>query len=130
MKEKIPLKGEYVEERSGAERLLDLAYGNHPKSAALKPKALKILRVLREGPKSVEELGKALELDLNTAAGKKKFYVLMKPLRETGMISARKAGGKTFYYLSYEGFNQYLREIRKEAEYWLNPVQGEVKNSI
>ncbi|MEM2875306.1 MAG: helix-turn-helix domain-containing protein [Candidatus Hadarchaeales archaeon] len=109
-----------MEERSGAERLLNLAYGNHPKSAALKPKALRVLRALREGAKTVEELGGILELDLSTAAGKKKFYVLVKPLRETGMISVRRTGGKTFYYLSYEGFNQYLREIRKEAEYWLS----------
>jgi len=119
-----------VEERSGAERLLNLAYGNHPKSAALKPKALRVLRTLREGPKTVEELAKVLELDLGTPAGKKKFYVLVRPMRETGMISVRKARGKTFYYLSYEGFNQYLREIRKEADYWLNPIAEQPKSSV
>ena len=49
----------------------------------------------------------------------------MRPLRETGMVSTRRAGGKTVYYLSYDGFSQFLREIRKEAEYWL--VQSESK---
>jgi DNA-binding transcriptional ArsR family regulator len=110
-----------MEERSGAERLLQLAYGNHPKSSSLKPEALKVLRALRENAKSLEELAAVLGLDTNSTAGRKHFYVLMRPLRETGMISTRRAGGKTLYYLSYDGFNQFLREIRKEAEYWLTP---------
>ncbi|MFH1820916.1 MAG: winged helix-turn-helix domain-containing protein [Methanobacteriota archaeon] len=111
--------GDGLEERSGAERLLDLAYGNHPKSSSLKPEALKVMRSLKEGAKNIDELAVVLGLDLNTAAGRKHFYVLLKPLRETGMISTRKAGGKTIYYLSYDGFSQFLRDIRKEAEYWL-----------
>ena len=98
-----------------------LAYGNHPKSSSLKPEALKVLRALRENPKSIEELATILGLDLNAAASRKHFYVLMRPLRETGMIGTRRAGGKTIYYLSYEGFSQFLREIRKESEYWLMP---------
>ncbi|MGC8817240.1 MAG: helix-turn-helix domain-containing protein [Candidatus Hadarchaeum sp.] len=110
-----------MEERGGAERLLDLAYGNHPKSSSLKPEALKVMRSLREGAKSIDELAAVLGLDLKTPGGRKHFYVLMKPLRETGMIATRKAGGKTVYYLSYDGFSQFLRDIRKEAEYWLVP---------
>lgn len=110
-----------MEEVSVATRLLELAYGNHPKSASLKPEALKVLKALKEGGKNIDELGGVLGLDLNATAGRKHFYVLMRPLRETGMISTRRAGGKTVYYLSYDGFNQFLREIRKEAEYWLTP---------
>ena len=108
-----------MEERGGAEKLLALAYGNHPKSSSLKPEALKVMRALREGPKNIDELAGILGLDLKTPRGRKHFYVLMKPLRETGMIATRKAGGKTVYYLSYDGFSQFLRDIRKEAEYWL-----------
>lgn len=109
-----------MEERGGADRLLALAYGNHPKSAALKPEALKVMRALRDqGTMSIDQLGVVLGLDLNSPAGRKHFYILMRPLRETGMISTRRAGGKTMYYLSYDGFSQFLRDIRKEAEYWL-----------
>jgi len=108
-----------LEERSGAGRLLDLAYGNHPKSSSLKPEALKVLRSLKEGSKKIDELAAMLGLDLNSAAGRKHFYVLLKPLRETGMIATRKAGGKTIYSLSMDGFGQFLRDLRKEAEYWL-----------
>lgn len=114
-----------MEERGGAERLLALAYGNHPKSSSLKPEALKVMRALRESPKSIDELAGVLGLDLNSSAGRKHFYVLLRPLRETGMISTRRAGGKTIYYLSYEGFSQFLREIRKEAEYWLTQAAPE-----
>jgi DNA-binding transcriptional ArsR family regulator len=108
-----------MEERAGAEKLLSLAYGNHPKSSSLKPEALKVLRALKENAKSIEELAGVLGLDVNSTAGRKHFYVLMRPLRETGMVSTRRAGGKTIYYLSYDGFSQFLRDIRKEAEYWL-----------
>jgi len=111
--------GDDLEERGGAEKLLGLAYGNHPKSSSLKPEALKVMRSLREGAKNIDELAAVLGLDLNTAKGRKHFYVLVKPLRETGMIATRKASGKTIYYLSYDGFSQFLRDIRKEAEYWL-----------
>jgi DNA-binding transcriptional ArsR family regulator len=103
-----------------ADRLLALAYGNHPKSASLKPEALRVMRALKEqGTMSIDQLMGALGLDQNSSAGRKHFYILMRPLRETGMISTRRAGGKTIYYLSYDGFSQFLREIRKEAEYWL-----------
>lgn len=109
-----------MEERGGADRLLALAYGNHPKSASLKPEALKVMRALREqGAMSIDQLGGVLGFDLSSPAGRKHFYILMRPLRETGMISTRRAGGKTIYYLSYDGFSQFLRDIRKEAEYWL-----------
>ena len=80
-----------------------------------------MIRALREGAKNIEELAAVLGLDLKTPAGRKHFYVLMRPLRETGMIATRKSGGKTVYYLSYDGFSQFLRDIRKEAEYWLVP---------
>jgi len=113
-----------MEEKGVADRLLALAYGNHPKSASLKPEALKVLRALREqGTMSIEQLMGVLDLDQNSSAGRKHFYILMRPLRETGMISTRRVGGKTSYYLSYDGFSQYLREIRKEAEYWLTPEE-------
>lgn len=114
-----------MEEKGEANRLLKLAYGNHPKSASLKPEALKVMRALKESAKNIDELGERLGLNLNSPAGRKHFYVLMRPLRETGMVSTRRAGGKTVYYLSYDGFSQFLREIRKEAEYWL--VQSESK---
>lgn len=104
---------------AGADRLLDLAYGNHPKSASLKPKGRRVLRYLREGPKSMEELMKELGLDPLSGAHRKHFYLLLRPLREKGMISTRREGGKTLYYLSYDGFSQYLRELRKEADFWL-----------
>jgi len=119
MKRKLLWMGDDLEERGGAEKLLALAYGNHPKSSSLKPEALKVLRALKENAKNIEELAGVLGLDVNTTAGRKHFYVLMRPLRETGMISTRRAGGKTIYYLSYDGFSQFLRDIRKEAEYWL-----------
>ena len=111
-----------------ADRILALAYGNHPKSASLKPEALKVLRALREqGTMSIDQVMRVLGLDQNSSAGRKHFYILMRPLRETGMISTRRIGGKTSYYLSYDGFSQFLREIRKEAEYWLTPeAQGEL----
>lgn len=99
---------------------MSLAYGNHPKSASLKPEALKVVRALKEkGAMSIDQLMEVLGLNQNSSAGRKHFYVLMRPLRETGMISTRRSGGKTTYYLSYDGFNQFLRGIRKEAEYWL-----------
>jgi DNA-binding transcriptional ArsR family regulator len=119
MKRKLLWMGDDLEERGGAEKLLALAYGNHPKSSSLKPEALKVLRALKENAKNIEELAGVLGLDINSTAGRKHFYVLMRPLRETGMISTRRAGGKTIYYLSYDGFSQFLRDIRKEAEYWL-----------
>ncbi|MEM2795792.1 MAG: helix-turn-helix domain-containing protein [Candidatus Hadarchaeales archaeon] len=107
-----------MEER-GPERLLMLAYGNHPRSASLKPEAVKLLRVLREGPKTMAELAGALGINIETPGGKKHFFTLIRPLRETGMIAARRAGGKTIYQLSFDGFNQFWKEVRKEAEYWL-----------
>jgi DNA-binding transcriptional ArsR family regulator len=109
-----------MEER-GPERLLALAYGNHPKSARLKPEAVRVLRALREGQKTIEELAAALGIDLNSAGGRKHFYVLMRPMRDAGMISARRIGGKRYYHLSFDGFNQFWKEVRKEAEYWLQP---------
>lgn len=113
---------------AGAERLLDLAYGNHPKSVALKPEGRKVLRKLREGPVVMEELMKELNLDPLSPAQRKHFYLVLRPLRETGMISTRKGeGGKTLYYLSYEAFSQYLRELRKEAEFWLKEAREEEK---
>ncbi|MEM3401690.1 MAG: hypothetical protein QXH08_00470 [Candidatus Hadarchaeales archaeon] len=112
-----------MEER-GPERLLLLAYGNHPKSAALKPEAVKLLRVLREGQKTIEELTAALEINLNSAAGKKHFYILLRPLREIGAIGVRRIQGKRYYHLSLDGFNQYWKEVKKEAEYWLSPAQN------
>ena len=119
MKCKLLWMGDGLEERSGAEKLLDLAYGNHPKSSALKPEAVKVLRSLKEGAKKIDELAEVLGLDLKSMAGRKHFYVLLKPLRETGMITTRKAEGKTIYSLSIDGFGQFLRDLRKEAEYWL-----------
>ncbi len=110
----------------GAERLLTLAYGNHPKSSSLIPEGRKVLRVLREGPRGIEELMRELNLNPLSAANRKHFYILLKPLRETGMIAARRINGKTIYYLSYEGFSQYLRDLRKEAEFWLREA-SEVK---
>lgn len=111
-----------MEER-GPERLLALAYGNHPKSAALKPEAAKLLRILREGQKTIEELSAALEINMNKAAGKKHFYILLRPLREIGAIGVRRIRGKRYYHLSSDGFNQYWKEVKKEAEYWLQPKQ-------
>jgi len=113
-----------MEAKSGVDRLLELAYGNHPKSASLKPEGLKVLKTLREGgAQNMEQLMGALGLDPNSAGGRKHFYLLLRPLRETGMIATRRAGGKAVYYLSYEGFSQFLKEIRKEAEYWLVPEE-------
>ncbi|MEW6222589.1 MAG: helix-turn-helix domain-containing protein [Candidatus Hadarchaeota archaeon] len=106
-------------EDRGPQRLLALAYGNHPKSAALKPEAVKVIRTLRESPKKIEELAAVLGLDLAAAADRKHFYVLMRPMRDMGMVATRRLEGKRVYYLSSDGFNQYLKEIRKEAEYWL-----------
>lgn len=113
-----------MESKTGVERLLTLVYGNHPKSAKLKPEALRVLRTLREeGAQSVDQLTAALGLSQESPANRKHFYVLLRPLRETGMISTRRARGRTMYYLSYDGFNQFLRDIRKEAEYWLTPKE-------
>lgn len=111
---------------TGAERLLDLAYGNHPKSASLKPEGRKVLRRLRGGPAGMEELMGELGLNPLSAAHRKHFYILLRPLRETGMISTRREGGRTLYYLSYDGFSQYLRELRKEADFWLKEAGEEV----
>ena len=108
-------------EELGPDRLLALAYGNHPKSATLKPEAVKVLRLLREGQKTIEELAAALGLDMNSPAKRKHFYVLMRPMRDVGMISARRIRGKRYYHLSLDGFNQFWKEVRKEAEYWLQP---------
>jgi len=110
-----------MEER-GPARLLALAYGNHPKSSALKPEALKVIRALRESPRKIEELATVLGLDLGSAAGRKHFYVLMRPMRDYGMVATRRLEGKKVYYLSPDGFSQFLKEMRKEAEYWLSSV--------
>jgi DNA-binding transcriptional ArsR family regulator len=110
-------------EEKGPERLLRLAYGNHPRSASLKPEAVRVLRVLREGPKTMVELASALELNVETPGGRKHFFTLIRPLRETGMVAARRSGGKTVYQLSLDGFNQFWKEVRKEAEYWLKQAE-------
>jgi len=110
-----------MEER-GPERLLALAYGNHPKSVGLKPEAVKVIRALKESPKKIEELATVLGLDLGSAADRKHFYVLMRPLRDAGMVATRRLESKRVYYLSPDGFSQFLKEIRKEAEYWLSPA--------
>jgi DNA-binding PadR family transcriptional regulator len=106
-------------EGRGPERLLDLAYGNHPKTSRMKPQGLAILRLLREGPKTKEEICQALSIDLTRPGGRKHFYLLLRPLREKGMVGARRIEGKKVYHLSLDGFNVYWREVRKEAEYWL-----------
>jgi len=112
-----------MEER-GPERLLRLAYGNHPKSSRLKPEAVKVLRVLREGPKTMAELAGALGLNIESPGGRKHFFTLIRPLRETGMIAARRLGGRTVYQLSPDGFSQFWKEVKKEAEYWLKQVES------
>jgi DNA-binding transcriptional ArsR family regulator len=108
-------------EETGPDRLMALAYGNHPKSSTLKPEAVKVLRTLREGQKTIEALTTALGIDLGSAARRKHFYVLMRPLRDAGMISVRRIKGKRYYHLSFDGFNQYWKDVKKEAEYWLMP---------
>jgi DNA-binding PadR family transcriptional regulator len=107
-----------MEER-GPQRLLELAYGNHPKTSRMKPEGLTILKLLREGPKTKEEICQALSIDLNRPGGRKHFYLLLRPLREKGMVGARTIEGKKVYHLSPDGFLVYWREVRKEAEYWL-----------
>lgn len=108
----------------GPERLLQIAYGNHPKSAKLKREGLVILKALREGPKTLEELAQLLSVDISRPAGKKHLYLVMRPLREKGMIAATKIEGKKSYHLSLDGFNVFWREVKKEAEYWLKQETG------
>jgi DNA-binding transcriptional ArsR family regulator len=118
-------------EGRGPERLLELAYGNHPKTSRLKPEGLRIIQLLRDGPKSMDELATALELDLTSPAARKHFYLLLRPLREKGMISVMKVKKKKLYHLSLDGFNVYWKEVKREAEYWLTErgktEMGEIK---
>ncbi|MEM2282438.1 MAG: helix-turn-helix domain-containing protein [Candidatus Hadarchaeales archaeon] len=107
-----------MEER-GPEGLLNLAYGNHPKSAKLKNEGARILRALREGAKTLEELAQTLSIDLTQPAARKHFYLVMRPLREKGMVGVSRVGGKRLYHVSLDGFNIFWKSIRREAEYWL-----------
>ncbi len=109
------------------ERLLELAYGNHPKSAKLKIEGAKIIRLLREGPKTIEELAAELSVDLSTPGGKKHLYLVLRPLREKGMIAASRIQGRRLYHLSLDGFNMFLRELKREAERWLTPLRERVE---
>lgn len=104
---------------TGAEKLLDLAYGNHPKSASLKPEGRKVLKWLQSGPAEMRELMKELGLNPLSMAHRKHFFIVLKPLRKTGMVSVWRREGKTLYYLSHDCFSLYLKELQKEAEIWL-----------
>jgi hypothetical protein len=106
-------------EGRGPERLLELAYGNHPKKSRLKQEGFRLIQLLRDGPKTKEEICETLSIDLGRAGGRKHFYLLLRPLREKGMVAVSRVQGKKLYHLSLDGFNVYWRETKKEAEYWL-----------
>jgi DNA-binding transcriptional ArsR family regulator len=101
------------------DELLDIAYQNHPKSQKLKPLGKIIIECLREKDRTVDELARALSLDITIPAHKKRLYNLLRPLKNKGMIQNRRTGGKTYYYLSYDGFRFFLDRLRKTGEYWL-----------
>lgn len=101
------------------EELLDLTYGNHPKSQKLKPFGKIVIEKLREDDRTAQELASTLSLDLAVPAQKKRFYTLLHPLKEKGFFQTRRAQGKTYYYLSYDSFRYYLDRLRKTGEYWL-----------
>lgn len=101
------------------DELLDLVFGNHPQRQKLKPSGKRVLEELRAGEKSVQELSSSLNLDLTKSAEKKRFYTLLRPFKDKGMVSNRRAAGKAYYYLSYDGFRYYLDRMRKAGEYWL-----------
>jgi hypothetical protein len=104
---------------TGLKRLLDFSYGNHPKRQLLKAKGAIVIKFLREGPKTLNELAVGLGLDLKKPAELSQFYAALKPLRDTGTISTHRSQGKTFYALSYASFRFALEQLRKDAEYWL-----------
>ena len=104
------------------DELLDLAYQNHPKAQRLKPLGRKVIESLRTGEKNVAELAGVLEFDLNNAANKKRFYNVLRPLKNKGMIANRRSQGVTRYYLSFDGFRYHLDRLRKTGDYWLKPV--------
>lgn len=104
---------------TGLQRLLDFAYGNHPKRQPLKIRGAQVVRFLRAGPKNLDELASQLGLSLEKPSEMSQFYAALRPLRETGMISTHRSKGKTFYSLSYASFRFALEQLRKDAEYWL-----------
>lgn len=101
------------------DELLNIAYGNHPKSQKLKPFGKTVIEKLREDDQTVQELANALSLDLTIPAQKKRLYTLLHPLKEKGLLQTRRTQGKTYYYLSYDSFRYYLDRLRKTGEYWL-----------
>ena len=102
----------------GIDRLVDFAYGNHPKRTQLKPMAKDLIQKLRDGPVEIREVCKQIGLDYENTADRKKFYIVTKPLREIGALHTTKVGGKTRIYTSYEGFKMWLDNVRKSGEYW------------
>ena len=70
-------------------------------------KARELILFLRDGPMTREEI--MAELDLSEM----QFKSLVKKMREIGLLAGRKMGdGNYKYYLSYEGFNMWLKMLR------------------
>ncbi len=101
------------------EELMQLIYGNHPKSMKLHAEGEKIINFIREkADVSREDLANFLSIDLNSPNGKKHFYNLVSPMFSKILVSERR--GKTVYYhLSYDMFRVYMDTIRRKAKYYL-----------
>jgi len=69
-------------------------------------KARELILFLREGPMTKQEIKN--ELDLSEM----QFKSLVKKMREIGLLTGRKTGDSYKYYLSYEGFNMWLKMLR------------------
>jgi hypothetical protein len=105
--------------------LLQLIYGNHPKSMKLHADGQKIINFIRDKNEvGREELAQFLNIDLNSQKGKKHFYNLVSPMFGKILVSERR-GKAVVYHLSYDMFRVYLDTIRRKAKYYLlkNPAE-------
>ena len=69
-------------------------------------KARELILFLREGPMTKDDI--MAELGLSEM----QFKSLVKKMREIGLLAGRKMGDGYKYYLSYEGFNMWLKMLR------------------
>ncbi len=103
----------------GLDDVLQLIYGNHPKSKKLHAEAVRIINHIREKNEiSREDLAIFLSVDLNSQNGKKHFYNLVSPMFGKILVSEHR-GKAVFYHLSYDMFRVYMDGIRRRAKYYL-----------
>jgi hypothetical protein len=108
------------------DRILWLAYGNHPQTSEYREKAEKILDYLRRN-QHVEksELMKAVDLDPDVESDDRKFKRILQPLKgdksgnpmDVTFVTSFQKGNDRFYRLSRDSFDASVKNVIRNIRY-------------